>query len=242
LDVGTLLDATPEQLLNIFCRVQPPQGGTLEGCIESIAGQLGLTMGELLCGVGFNPQLPGLPDVLSVFGLGDAHALFPLRDRCFCEDIYRQTSLDSVLALHTRAAEQTLPADALQDLLPRRLATIEAYIDRTVHAPTIERYRNEVRSLYRLGLARLEFFEARLARRDAGFRALVNEVLLAAETRLVPVGVLLYRSDILPREKLQLVRRGLVPQGLLAERLACPDLPPEERELLAREMRLLEPG
>lgn len=237
-----LLGASAEELVNIFCRFSSGGPDDFAPRLRRIGAQLGLTSGELACGLGFNLALPELPDVLDLLGPGAMEALLNARDACLCQDVYRELSLEAVLAIHSHAALHPAISAAQQALVEQRLATLEACIERTVHAPTIERYRNELRSLYRLGLMPLERFEARMQRRNDGFRALVNEVLLAAETRLVPVGMLLYRDDILPREKQQLVRRGLVPVGLIAERLACAEIAPVERELLQRELRLLQPA
>jgi len=239
---ATLLGASAEALVNIFCRFPPKPTEDFATRLEGIGARLGLTAGELACGLGFNPVLPSLPDVLDLLGPGAMDALLATRDACLIQDSYRELSLESVLAIHTHAAEDPTIAAAHQPLVEQRLGTLEACIERTVHAPTIERYRNEMRSLYRLGLMPLERFEARLQRRQDGFRALVNEVVLAAETRLVPVGVLLYRADILPQEKQQLIRRGLLPSGLLTERLTCEDLSPTERDMLLRELRLMQPA
>jgi len=240
---ATLLGANAEGLVNLLCRI-PPATGEMDGPsarIEYVASRLGLSAGELSCGLGFNVLLPELPDVLALLGIGDIQSLYRARDGYLVEDVYHALSLESVLAIHAHAAGHPTVADILQPLLDRRLPALEARIERTVHAPTIERYRNELRALYRLGLMPLERFEARLARPHDGFRALVNEVLLAAETRLVPVGVLLYRDDILPREKQQLIRRGLLPAGLLQQRVESADIAPAERELLLRELRLMQP-
>jgi hypothetical protein len=237
-----LLDASAEDLLNVFCRVAPGANADLDASLLHFAPRLGLSAAELACGLGFNTRLPELPDILGLLGIASVEPLLTARDRWLCQDAYRELSLESVLAVHAHAAACPALVPTLQTLLDRRLPALETCIERTVHAPTIERYRNELRALYRLGLMSLERFEARMERRQDGFRALVNEVLLAAETRLVPVGVLLYREDVLPREKQQLIRRGLVPPGLVRERLDCVDIPPAERELLVGELRLMQPA
>jgi hypothetical protein len=235
-----LLWATPERLVNVFCRVQPEANADELRRLMNAARQLGLSSARLVCGLGFNPAIPDLLDVVSVAGFADYQALAQSRNTLFVADVYKQLSLDDVLAIYGRVREDARLLELMQYLMTSRLQNLERDIDSTVHAPTIERYRAEVRSVYRLGIAQLSFAEERLGRPDNGFRALVSEIQLIAETRLIPVGEIFFRADVLPEEKRKLVTRGLVPRNLVGERLNDPQVPAAERLLLERELRLMD--
>jgi len=102
----------------------------------------------------------------------------------------------------------------------------------------IERYKKEVRGIYSDGVALPEFVEGRLANTHSGFRALLNEVLLVVEHRLVPVGDIFFRDAVLPEEKRRLIAKGLVPRDLIVARLAEPDISAQERKVLEEQLRL----
>ena len=95
-----------------------------------------------------------------------------------------------------------------------------------------------MRGIYSDGVALPEFVEGRLADTHSGFRALLNEVLLIVEHRLVPVGDIFFRDTVLPEEKRRLIVRGLVPRELIVARLAETDVPPQERKVLDEQLRL----
>lgn len=234
-----LLWASPERLVNVFCRVRPEVEADEHRRLLGISQQIGISAARLVCGLGFNPAIPELSDVTSVAGFADYQALVQSRNNLFIADIYKQLSLEDILAIYGRVKEDRELLEYMQYLMTSRFATLENHIDGTVHAPTIERYRAEIRSIYRLGIAQLSFAEERLQRLDNGFRDLVSEVQLIAETRLIPVGEIFFRADILPEEKRKLILRGLVPENLILQRLNDTHINPVERAVLEQEIRLM---
>jgi hypothetical protein len=52
----------------------------------------------------------------------------------------------------------------------------------------MENYKREVRCIYFEGVVQPEFAEARHKNTNSGFRGLLNEVSIIADTRLIPVG------------------------------------------------------
>ena len=128
----------------------------------------------------------------------------------------------------------------LQHLLERRLQKIEESIEATVNSVVIERYKKEIRAIYSDGVAQIDFAEMRLSKVHSGFRALLNEVALIVESRLIPVGDIFFRESILPEEKRRLMIRGLIPRELVLSRLADERIPVQERAVLEDQLKLLD--
>ena len=103
----------------------------------------------------------------------------------------------------------------------------------------IERYKKEMRAIYNDGVAQIDFAEERLARPYNGYRALLGEVSLIVESRLIPIGDIFFRNNILPEEKRRLMMRGLIPRSLVESRLSDADLSAHERVVLQDQLKLL---
>jgi hypothetical protein len=131
--------------------------------------------------------------------------------------------------------------EVIQHLLSKRLQNIEDRIEATVNSVVIERYKKEMRAIYNDGVAQIDFAEERLARPYNGYRALLGEVSLIVESRLIPVGDIFFRDDILPEEKRRLMIRGLIPRSLVESRLTDDNLSAQERTVLEDQLKLLGP-
>ena len=129
--------------------------------------------------------------------------------------------------------------EVIQHLLTRRLQKIEDRIEATVNSVVIERYKKEMRSIYNDGVAQIDFAEKRLSKTHSGFRALLNEVAMIVESRLIPIGDIFFRESILPEEKRRLMIRGLIPRDLVETRLEDRDIPEQERNVLEDQLKLL---
>ena len=49
-----------------------------------------------------------------------------------------------------------------------------------------------MRAIYNDGVARIEFAEDRLSKTHSGFRALLNEMVMIVDARLIPVGDIIF--------------------------------------------------
>ncbi|MGR8919919.1 MAG: hypothetical protein ACU85V_09880 [Gammaproteobacteria bacterium] len=236
-----ILTASSEQLLKTLYRSAAghddrPSNGIARA--RQVATNLGLTYPQLVCACGFNAHIRDLSDVIAVIGFESYDALARERNLAFTSDIYEQLGIKDVLAIYQHVVKSLDLLEVIQHLLQRRLEKIEAQIEQTVHSITIERYKKEMRAIYNDGVAQIDFAEQRLANTHSGFRALINEVALIAESRLIPVGDIFFRESILPEEKRRLIIRGLIPRELVESRLEDPDIPEQERSVLEDQLKL----
>jgi hypothetical protein len=190
--------------------------------------------------VGFNSHIQDLSDVIAVMGFDSYDALARERNLAFINDIYQQLSIRDMLALYQHVARSVPMLEVIQHLLQMRLEKIEERIEQTVNSLFIERYKKEMRAIYNDGGAQIDFAETRLLKTHSGFRALLNEVALIVESRLIPVGDIFFREAILPEEKRRLIIRGLIPRELVEARLADPKIPVQERNVLEDQLKLLD--
>ena len=238
-----LLTAPSEELLKTLYKSAPgqqerPSGGVLR--TKQIAKSLGLTYAQLVCALGFNDRIQELSDVLAVLGFDSYDALAHERNVVFTTDIYQQLGVKDLLSIYLHVPRSRPLLEVLQHLLTRRLQTIEDRIEATVNAVVIERYKKEMRAIYNDGVAQIDFAEERLDRPYNGFRALLGEVSLIVESRLLPVGDIFFRDTVLPEEKRRLMIRGLIPRWLVESRLADTKLGPQERAVLEDQLKLLD--
>lgn len=206
---------------------------------RSIARNLGLTHCQLICAVGFNSHIHELPDVTTLLGFPSYDALAKTRNEHFINDIYDRLGIKDVLAIYLHVSKDQRHLQIMQYLLTGRLRKIEERIEATVNSLVIERYKKEMRSIYGDGVGQFEFVDERLRNTHSGFRALLNEVTLIVESRLIPVGDIFFRDNILPEEKRRLILKGFVPRHLIESRLEDADIPPRERKVLEEQLKLM---
>jgi len=239
-----LLTAGSEKLLKTLYRTaagahadEAAAGGSARA--HALARHLGLTYAQLVCALGFNHDITELADIVAIAGFESYDALARERNLAFTTDIYQHLGVRDVLAVYQHVTGNLAMLEVMQHLLQRRLETIEAQIEATVNSVYIERYKKEMRAIYNDGVAQIDFAEQRLAQTHSGFRALLNEVALIAESRLIPVGDLFFRDTILPEEKRRLIIRGLIPRELIEARLADAEIPAQERRVLEDQLTVL---
>lgn len=238
-----ILTASSEALLKTLYKSaskkdEPAAAGTAR--VRQIAANLGLTYPQLVCAVGFNAHIEDLSDVVAVVGFDSYAALARERNLAFTTDIYQQLSVKDVLAIYQHVSNNLPMLEVIQHLLQRRLEKIEERIEQTVNSIFIERYKKEMRAIYNDGVAQIDFAETRLSMTHSGFRALLNEVGLIVESRLIPVGDIFFRESILPEEKRRLMIKGLIPRDLVESRLADPQIAEQERLVLEDQLKLLD--
>ena len=206
--------------------------------LDDIAAGFRLRKEQLICAYGFNPVSRFLIEILPSFGYASWNELIQERNNIFTTDIYRRLSLENVLKIYERIKTEPASLEVMQYLLGQRLEKIESEIESTVNSMIIERYKTEMRAIYSAGIAGIDFTEERLDRQDSGFRALLNEVSMIVESKIIPVGEIFFRDTILPQEKQKLLNKGLIPKELIQSRINDPDISADERKILNEYLRL----
>lgn len=227
-----ILGTSAQKLANLIRRSTAGSEGTREERVAHAAERLGLNPTQLICAIGFNPHLREIGPELKALGYAGYDELAAHRNELFVSDIYRKLSIDDVLAIYAAVCNDLPLLQIMQYLLTARLQKIEGRIEQTVNSLVIERYKKEMRAIYGGGVAQIEFAEGRLNNTDSGFRALVNEVSIIVDSRLIPVGDIFFRNTILPEEKRRILSRGLIPRELVLARLEDSSIAEQERQML----------
>jgi hypothetical protein len=227
-----LLVATSEQLVNWMFPLAAITEKVNRQKLRLAAKHLNLSDVQLVCALGFNSNMRDLADILTLLGYASHRVLIDHRNQLFIHDVYLMLPLKDVLALHAAVRGNNDLIAELQTLLIQRLTHIEVQIEATVKPRLIDQYKTEVHSLYLEGIAQVEFAEARVNSNNAGFRALVNEIKLIVDRKLIPIGDIVFRNTVLPEEKRKVLDRGLVPESLIRARLDDQNISQQERDLL----------
>ncbi len=206
--------------------------------LVDIAASFRLRKEQLVCAYGFNPVAKYLIEVLPILGYATFNELVQERNQIFTEDIYKRLSLENVLKIYEKIKNNRATLDVMQYLLRARLEKIESEIESTVNSMIIERYKTEMRMIYTSGIANIDFTEERLERQNSGFRALLNEVTMIVESKIIPVGEIFFRDSILPQEKQKLLNKGLIPKELIQSRINDVNINANERKILNDYLRL----
>lgn len=226
-----ILRNDPEELIQLLYKFNDSRTG-LDERTENIARQLKLKPAQLICAIGFNPQFPELSEIPPILGYKTSADLIQARNEYFINDIYKQLTLDNVLSIYASITGNNDMQQVLEYLLARRLKNIEKRIDETVNSLIIEKYKEEMRGIYSDDVVSIDFVEKRLEDADSGFRALLNEVSLIVESKLIPAGDIFFRDTILPQEKKKLLDKGMIPAKLINMRLSDPKISRAEKKLL----------
>jgi hypothetical protein len=233
-----ILEAPGEKLINLLyvTAVDPKSSGRQK--VRRAAGKLKLHVEQLICSLGFNPAIRELSDIHTALGFDSYEALANERNAIFIKDIYHRLSIDDIVAIYKAVKSQNDMIEVMQYLMASRLDSIEQRIDATVSPQIIERYKKEMRAIYGEGIAQIDFAESRLSKMHSGFRALINEVGIIVDTKIIPIGDIFFRDTVLPEEKRRLLNRGLVPIGLIRSRLEDTGISAQERRMLTDHLQL----
>ena len=230
-----IITAEEEALLQQFYK---HANNTISGNrLAALAKKFKLHPEQLHCSVGFNPNARYLPEILPILGFATYNELVQERNQIFTSDIYKRLSLDNVLKIYDVIKNDAETLEVMQYLLRTRLERVESRIEATVNSLVIDKYKAEIRAIYNGGIASIEFAEERLNRSNSGFRALVNEVSVIVESRMIPAGEIFFRDSILPEEKRKLVNKGLIPRELIQSRINDESIMNEEKKVLQEYMR-----
>ena len=231
-----ILAAEEEELLQHFYKHSNNADST-KNQLSGLAKKLKLHPEQLLCAVGFNPNTRYLPELLPILGFATFNELAQERNQIFTSDIYKRISLDNVLKIYSAIKNNSEALEVMQYLLRSRLERIENRIEATVNSLVIDKYKAEIRAIYNDGIASIEFTEERLNKSNSGFRALVNEVSVIVESKMLPAGEIFFRDSILPEEKRKLVNKGLIPKELIRSRVNDENIMQEEKKILLDYLR-----
>ncbi len=226
-----ILEANEEQLLQLLCKFNVAVESNADKA-AAIALQLKLRKAQLVCAIGFNGNIKNLPTIPSTLGFNNYAELLNARNEFFTKDIYRLITLDNILSIYSVVKNDAENKQIIEYLLANRLQAIENWIDKTVDSLIIDRYKEEMRAIYSDGIIGIDFVEKRLGSPDSGFRALLNEVTLIVESKIIPVGELFFRNSILPQEKRKLLSKGLIPVSIIKTRLEDPNISVTEKKIL----------
>jgi hypothetical protein len=200
--------------------------------LDRIARKLRLRTEQLICAIGFNPNLVNLTEIIHLLGYTNIDEVVKKRNELFISDIYKKISLDNILTLYNVVKDHPETLQVMQYLVEQRLRSIESKIEATVNSIIIEKYKAEIRAIYLDGIAGIDFAEMRLDKIDSGFRALLNEVTIITESRIIPAGDIFFRDTVLPQEKRKLLNKGLIPLELVHARLEDETISQREKKML----------
>lgn len=232
-DFRDILTGSGEKLLKIFYVFDNREFRDHERHkLGKIAKELKLRPAQLICAIGFNPDFGQLTEIVPVLGFENIDELTRERNDIFINDVYKKVSLDNILTIYDVTRDHPDALQVMQYLVEQRLKHIESRIEETVNSLLIEKYKAEIRAIYMDGIAGIDFAETRLNKIDSGFRALLNEVSIITESRVIPAGDIFFRDTILPEEKRKLLNKGLIPLELVHARLEDSSISQRERKML----------
>lgn len=226
-----ILRSSEEELLQLLYKFQVSEESN-EDKAEIIASQLKLREAQLVCAIGFNEQVKNLPEIPLILGFENYDSMMNSRNEFFTTDIYKLLTLDNILSIYSIVKNDVQNKQIMEYLLSSRLLNIEKRIDETVNSLIIDKYKEEMRAIYSDVVVSIDFVESRLEKSDSGFRALLNEVTLIVENKIIPAGDIFFRDSILPQEKRKLLHKGLIPVDLIEMRLEDPNISDVEKKIL----------
>jgi hypothetical protein len=233
-----ILTASEEELVQKFYKFRDEKSESREDKLTAIGRNFVLRGSQLVCAVGFNPNATQLTEVLSIMGFNSFDELVKQRNDIFTTDIYKRITFENIIDIYDSIKNNAELLQIMQYLLKTRLNNIEGKIEATVNTLIIEKYKSEMRAIYFDRIAAIDFVEERLNNKDSGFRALLNEVAIIIESKLIPTGDIFFRDTIFPEEKRKLLNKGLIPIDLVESRLADDSISAEERKILLEHMKL----
>ena len=232
-----ILKLNEEELLQLLYKFNASETDDSEKA-EEIGKKLKLREAQLVCAIGFNKTVRELPEIPPILGFENYDALAQARNEYFTTDIYKLLTLDNILSIYSVIKDDPQNRQVMEYLLASRLVTIEKRIEETVNSLIIDKYKEEMRGIYSDEVVSIDFVEKRLEQSDSGFRALLNEVTLIVESKIIPAGDIFFRDSILPQEKKKLLDKGLIPKNLIEMRLGDPNISAIEKKILYDHIKL----
>lgn len=237
-DFNEILSASEEELVQNFYKFRDDESLPREDKLNAVGKKFLLRGAQLVCAIGFNPNARDLTEILPIMGFDSFDELAQHRNDVFATDIYKRLTFDNVIEIYSSIKTNTELLHIMQYLLKSRLKNIEGKIEATVNSIIIEKYKAEMRAIYFDRIATIEFVEERLDNKDSGFRALLNEVAIIIEAKIIPTGDIFFRDSILPEEKRKLLIKGLIPIDLVESRLEDESISNDEKRILVEHLKL----
>ena len=237
-DFNEILSASEEELVQNFYKFRDEESLPREEKLNAVGKKFLLRGAQLVCAIGFNPNARVLTEILPIMGFDSFDELAQHRNDVFATDIYKRLTFDNVIEIYSSIKTNTELLHIMQYLLKSRLKNIEGKIEATVNSIIIEKYKAEMRAIYFDRIATIEFVEERLDNKDSGFRALLNEVAIIIEAKIIPTGDIFFRDSILPEEKRKLLIKGLIPIDLVESRLEDESISNDEKRILVEHLKL----
>ncbi len=237
LSFENLIQASAHGLSAVFSPLRGRVKGEGEARRTQLAQILGLNVSQLVCGVGFNAELPRVPDLPKFVGFASRDALIAERNYVFIHDRYRALSINDVLEIYAALGRSAEGGGVWPDLVMSRLNNIESQLEETINPILIGGYRLEVRAVYENRLANPGLVEARLDPSYAVLRDITNESMIMLEVGAIAAEDFLRHSGVTVEEKARGLFQNLIdrdavgaylaqypeadPDGKLAEALAA---------------------
>jgi hypothetical protein len=232
-----ILNSSEEEILQLLCKFNVSDVINEEKA-EAVAASLKIRESQLVCAIGFNESVRELPEIPPILGFENYDSLVNTRNEFFTTDIYKLLTLDNILSIYSVVKNDVKNKQIMEYLLLNRLQSIEKRIEETVNSLIIDKYKEEMRAIYSDEIVSIDFVETRLDKADSGFRALLNEVTLIVENKLIPAGDIFFREAILPQEKRKLLDKGLIPRELVETRLSDSNISDVEKKILYDYLKL----
>lgn len=227
-----LLTASDADLVKTFYKVKTDPNADFIVRINKVGAQLGLNHSQLVCALGFNRHIRELADIYSTLGFRSYKLLTYRCNELFSTDTYNQLGIDNILDIYSERLEDQQVLDSLREMLIPRLEHIEAEIEKNEDPSHIMSYRMEVHAIYKAGIVDKNFAERRIAMNNGKFRAMSDEVLVVAETGMIPPSNLFFMDTIAPEEKKLLIEHKFIDQNMVKNRLQNQKISAEERDML----------
>lgn len=227
-----ILSATEGEIIKIFHRYCDQSTDNNQMNLMHAAKKFNMHPTQINIALGFNSNIYGMEEIAVALGYDSTIALLQECEHHYVNDIYEHLPMANIMMLYNATQEDPKLLQRIQKILKNRLANIEGRIEETVNSRVIDKYKMEMKAIYTDHIADIEFAEDRLNNLESGFRALLNEACMIAESKLIPVGDIFFRATILPEEKRKLLNRNLIPLQLVESRL--------QDEISQQEQRMLQ--
>ena len=208
--IEQLLSADQTRLGSLLAEAKVPPQGDPNARRENIAQALGLKIGQLVCGVGFNPIIENYPTAIHYLGFNSFEALAAERNFALVHDRYHDLSVNDILEIYSVLGRDGSRKESWADLILTRLSTIEGQLEATINPILIGGYKLEVRGIYEHGLASDALLRQRLAGENRVLRDISNENAVILETGTCDAVRLLGEPGLSIDEKSKLISQGLI--------------------------------
>ena len=236
-----LLRGNAEDLVRMFYKTRIPHEKGFIARLNAVADQLNVNHAQLVCGLGFNPGIANLPDVLSVVGFSSEKTLMLRRDELFKTDTYQELSVDDIIEVYSYSMPERSQLPRMQDLVASRLSNIENSLAKDSTLNRIS-YKMELHAIYNCSLADEEFVSTRWHSKNRALNDATgihqDELRMIIDNKIVPAGNLFFSDELSPSEKLLLIESGEINISMIKNRMQNREISAAEREMLEDNLRL----